>query len=301
MKQLIEYFKPEITVDQYVDELASSGKKETTKVVSLVQRFFLNAVAELLDLDPLMKPSQIAQRYINHRQYHSAPVRIAMDCVHDIPATAALFLEIIRSEFNVKDRFHAIDFGCGTGILSIALLIAGLRKKVTNLQITAIEKNKTLAGVAERLLAKIPIKKDQTIEVCNYDFLTQAERMQLLLSEEVHGVVSETLMMQTPTIRFEGERLMVGNGRETSIDCLPSLMQLLVRNIPDLANKLRKRDMFMVPDMHRYGITSSNGSAAICLPHVEGEHFPLPLLLVGRSIANRFEVIGSGGRWSCMP
>lgn len=146
----------------------------------------------------------------------------------DIRSTTVLFLSIVFNdnfELPQSRKYSAIDFGSGTGILSLAAIISGIRKGARDISLLGIERSnmavenscKTLSSALERCRSSANI----TIEISDRD-LKDPKTYEVIRRrmEESQFLVAELINHMTPN-PFNTERDEIG---EYEIDRMCTLM-----------------------------------------------------------------------------
>ncbi|MBU1017574.1 hypothetical protein KKA33_00930 [Patescibacteria group bacterium] len=179
------------------------------------------------------------------------PVR----CLADSRQTAAIFKEIAFNEhFKANGRFVGIDWGSGTGILTLAMAIAARRAEVSERLSVGIDLRERAARHSRRVL-KQALGSNEAQVICN-NILKSRILPDLLKKHPIHFWVSETISRTTPPIDlkrrdfgFTHREIMYRDKNEASDDPFPEFLGKTMNVLPDFLDRVRKGEVAMFPDI----------------------------------------------------
>ena len=218
MKTLTEYFTETPIRDDF-DSLCDSDlscETDRTQVNELVLNFVIKYLAlylgvehahiaemrericELVDeayeddklYNPFLTGVQVDHIYGNDPGVDYFP----LSCIADIRQTAAIFKEIMFNKgFTASDTFTGLDFGSGTGILLIAMLIAAKRNAIQEICCKGIEIREMTAGKSRSAISHLMQGDDSNIEIIHQNIFRGDFLGQLLKKFPPNYIVSETI------------------------------------------------------------------------------------------------------------
>jgi len=179
------------------------------------------------------------------------PVR----CLADSRQTAAIFKEIAFTDrFKANGRFTGVDWGSGTGILTLAMAIAARRRNVSERLSIGVDLREKAARHSRRVL-KQALGSNEAQVICN-DILKSRILPDLLKKHPIHFWVSETISRTTPPIDLERRdfgftprEIMYRDKNEASDDPFPEFLGKTMNVIPDFLDRVRKGETAMFPDI----------------------------------------------------
>ncbi len=160
----MEFIKGSLTKDV---ELYSNPQEQLDyeKIASLILKFmvvFLNKEKGCNDEINLQDVQRIYKEINNTEKVNGVSIKKIMYPVRmlaDIPKTTAIFYDIANRKIgsDSEEYFLGVDFGTGTGILSLAMYLAASRNSFENKEIFAFDKNKYLIDPVLNIFNEIGI------------------------------------------------------------------------------------------------------------------------------------------------
>lgn len=295
MKKIEAYLRTDMSLAQKFDELAdtekfsdkdSSGAKEAIMdfVVSYLLEFSELTLPELREYAQAVVKKDYGHPLVKKKTQEAGAPRdgMVLGMLLDLRSTAALVQEIVFGEHEgfEGDRFVGLDLGSGSGILSVALAIAGARKKVKTV-IKGIELQPYSLEEAERIVGDINenSKHDVSITFAEGDLTEdQVFKEEILPFVEENGnkvdfVVSETFNHTTPqpvitdsrTLEWDRKVPMTPEQAHSMKDSDPFewVISNLVKYIPNTIADIQSKKTRAFPDFVNRGVKLGNAYAKI--------------------------------------
>ncbi|MBN2096219.1 hypothetical protein JW752_02350 [Candidatus Peregrinibacteria bacterium] len=179
------------------------------------------------------------------------PVR----CLADSRQTAAIFKEIAFADrFKANGRFVGVDWGSGTGILTLAMAIAARRQRISERLSIGVDLRERAVRHSRRVL-KFALDSNETQIICS-NILKSRILPDLLKKHPLHFWVSETISRTTPPIDFERRdfgftprEIMYRDKYEASDDPFPEFLGQTMNAMPDFLGRVRRGEIAMFPDI----------------------------------------------------
>ena len=226
------------------------------------------------------------------------PVR----CLADIQQTAAIFKEIAFNEsFDANGRFVGIDWGSGTGILTLAMAISARRQEIDERLSIGVDVRELAANNSRRVL-KEALGNGEAKILCK-DILKSRILQDLLKKHPLHFWVSETISRATPPIDLERRdfglttrEIMYRDYHEASDDPFPEFLDKTMNVLPDFLDRVRVGETAMFPDIANQLYYPHRGWSLLTLN--TGLKKPLRLTDIGREFEGYEDLGGNCKRWS---
>lgn len=297
----------ESSIEEDIEQLSDSSisiqedrEQVNGLVAALVSKYFLL----YLDINHLSDDIryQIGQRLM----YHFYGINYAAQCVADMRTTAAIVKEIIFNErFDGKGNFVGVDAGVGTGVLSVAMIIAAQRKKMPIEVIYGFDNIESNIQTSRKLLSQLFPKTNIEIEECDISEPGLIEDVEMMAP--ITYLVSETFNSDTPYLtdhaenRFDSEvefpdskNLPDHDNDHRKSDPFEHVFMNLVKEIPDFEQRVISGRSAMFPDIFN-GLYYPNGDNSL-LRLDTGDKKHRPLHEVGSEFPD-VENYGFRGRW----
>jgi len=178
---------------------------------------------------------------------------LALESLLDVRATAVLVREIVFNQnFDTSNfGYVGVDLGSGTGILTLASIIAGRRRQIRSVTVLGVDNQKSAINKSKRVLSG----------VANGQFILQhGDILDPGLYDVFRGIpvqswVSETISEVTPRMRFDGDDVVVSPVfgkhvfRDLHADPFPHVLNRTLQGIPSFVAGVKSRRTAMFPDL----------------------------------------------------
>ncbi len=193
----------------------------------------------------------------------------AILCASDIFSTAALVKEIIFGlsfEKDNADDVSIVDIGSGTGILTIAGIIAGRRKKAENIYVIGVEISQQASKISQQILNTLK-REDEHIKIHCGDILapnrTDSVNIRTTLSRcNPQIIISETISQATPRMRSTERGMEIDTQNpvlkiltdifleiQQKTDPFPTIIQYLQVLFPNMYQSVKSQKIALFPDV----------------------------------------------------
>lgn len=297
-------FRKDVSCGELVEELSNPTltlQKERSKIHILIVNLLYKYLAEYLELDP--NDLEGIYRGFKERFERDGPLaaaihdplhpnrytdQFALNCLADIPATAAIFREIIFGETWAKPpkRFYSVEFGSGTGILTLASAILGRRSGLEKPQSVGYECQTQAVECSRRTLSHL-LRPDE-FHIEHVDLLAGRNSQKaiqqmreimrpnpVLWIAEIVNVVTGgfRLLDRNPSGKANYKLIMDGDreslatlGKNMSIDPFIPVLHYTLQADPQFPQKVEEGRVRMWPDpVHRRFYPDPKGNTTIVL------------------------------------
>ncbi len=181
---------------------------------------------------------------------HKRGYEIAIGCLGDTAATAAVMKELIFTTVKLNDdgSYEAADLGMGTGILSLGAAIAGVRAGAASVIVHGVEHDGELCLKADEVLRsagndlEFSILKENILRSAAFD-LIEAEL------ENIRFWVSETINSGTPAFTIYPDNTISQPWYVGDVDPYPDVVRQLLRHVPQFKKRVRDAEVAFFPDL----------------------------------------------------
>ncbi len=221
---------------------------------------------------------------------------IALGCLKDTAATAAIMKELIFTHVNLNDdgSYEAADLGSGTGILCLGAAIAGMRAGARSIVVHGVDHNEehfisayqTLKRAGNHL--EFSMLKENLFHPSAFD-LIEGEL------ENIRFWISETINSATPSVTIDDdETVSIASPYVRDVDPYPDVVKLLLQHVPDFVKDVRGGKTAFFPDVINglYKPAESGGTLQLLTSKSHAQHGPLNR--IGRDFLKLCDV---GLRW----
>lgn len=224
--------------------------------------------------------------------------RFGLESLIDTGATAAIVKEIIfNRDFDTKaGEFTGVDLGSGTGILTLAMIIAGQRSKARRVEVIGFEKSSEAIRKSGRLLQQLIDPRRTKVLTMRGDILDP--RLHEAYGEQNPQMwVSETISTHTPMMDVFSNGVQIPNDASTAIfmaqniqmDPFPVVVDRAVTANPQMYKDVLTGRTAMFPNVIN-GLYKPNGDhGSIHLKTGVGRR--VKLNQIGQEFDERFEPI----------
>lgn len=174
---------------------------------------------------------------------------MAIRCLQDLNATAALVKELANTDVAVNDdaSCHTVDLGAGTGVLSVGAAIAGIRSGAKQVILHVVDCESALLQKTTQALQSI----GNHVQIISHDAdIIEPDIYQKIDSSYVRFWISETISSGTPPVKIFRDR-MIWPERGTyrhDVDPFPAVTNHLARYVPDFVECVQKGYTKFFPD-----------------------------------------------------
>lgn len=329
MQHFEDYYQPEIPVQSDIDELSDPRldfDQDREKTNRLVLNLVIKFIATYLEVDPrnlselkskvtdaskttpdeLIKIITGMTMRMDHKCLEASPVdALAIHSLLDLRTTAAIVKEIIFNQCFENDgkNFIGVDLGSGTGILTLATVIAGRRKRLRDILVLGIEIAPNLVRQSRRTLESI-LHGQNCHKIENLD-ATNPGMWSVLDGLPLHFWVSETIADSTPPLTLlPYGRIGLGRGIRTVVSLLAnighdSFAQILdstMRGRPNFVEDVIYDRTAMFPDLINGNYRPNFEQSDLCLRTGLEPSINLPLSSAGKEFED-YEDFNTDRRW----
>ncbi len=207
-------------------------------------------------------------------------------CLADIRRTAAVFKEVaFNDRFQTNGRFTGIDWGSGTGILTLAMAIAARRKGVLERLSVGVDLRERAVRNSRRVLKDV-LGADEARVICE-NILRSDILEQLIKSHPLNFWVSETISKTTPPIDltrrdfgFSTRDIMYRDKYEACDDPFPEFLGKTLNAHPGFLGDVRQGRAAMFPNIANRSYYPHRERSVLTLR--TGPASPLSLKDIGR-------------------
>lgn len=237
--------------------------------------------------NPFISGVQVSNIYGDKPGVDAFPLR----CHADIQKTAAIFKEIaFNQRFESDGSFSGIDLGSGTGILTLAMVIAAKRKKVEKIEAYGFEVRKRTAEKSRSALASL---FGNEVKVEHTDLYVE-NNLRRALAKGHNYWVSETVVSNTlsatPFLDIFKKDLGISDldllfrRKEKHTDPFVEILMGTLKEDPEFFDKVRDGKIAMFPDIASGLFRPNKENTRIILS--TGPKRILPLHSVGQEFRN---------------
>jgi hypothetical protein len=313
MRNFSEYYTSRPIQDD-VAEL-SDPALELEQAIEAVNTLVMNVVMKYTALyfgAKSAKISDISEAVSRMLRYgESGPITEtdSLRCIADTQSTAALVKEIIfNTRFKTDEAYLGMDLGSGSGILTLASVIAGRRRRVKAFTL-GVEIHRGACSNSRSALRKT-LGNETEWAISNDDAVTCDEWKRFPGSPSQW--ISETFSRTTRPLRVKNGKVVYGDSRamrdprlreafewldakKATIDPFTHLLEKTLKANPDFESDVRKGKTAMFPDViNGLFVTSPKGARLKLETSNVAVHQSLPQ--IGSEFSD-YEVLGLGGRW----
>lgn len=336
MIELKQWLAPE-PLDQIIHQLADpqlSHERDREQVNQLVLNFVIKYVAEYLrakhDDESDIRAKVEARLAVTTDDTKSLLLQMIggiidesipgshqsdlfpLQCATDLRSTAAIVKEIIFNKgFQLYPEygFTSIDLGSGTGILAMASIVAGMRKRARSITTVALDLSEKAITeskrVMEGVIGRLRYKGEVNLVIESVD-ITRRGLMRVFEGMPLSFWISETIDQETPAIKATGDgvRLTSTNRMHLGMHALGAARQIdpyqmvLDRTLKDrrcFYDDVRVGRTAMFPDVIN-GLFLPDGQESTLLLSTSGIDRRLALPEAGTEFAD-YEDLGVEKRW----
>jgi len=270
----------------YLEIPAQPTPRRLAEEIRLVTEFtVLGALGEYEEIGDVKANSSMGDNY-------------AVRCLYDLRQTAAIFKEIVFNDrFQKGEPFFGFDLGSGTGILTVAMVLAAKRKGISKVRCIGIERSSVAVERAEKVAKKLGLGKE--IEFICDDLLKPSLIKKFIQPNQLSFWVSETISIAVP--KFDpfapgfDLNLKSPRGRKSELRSDP-FVEVLKKTIdadPDFLENVKSGKTAMFPDIVSRLYVPDGNRSTITLKTCFGK--PLPLERLGQEF-EAYEDLGSKHR-----
>jgi|GEM_PF-1540421 len=331
MRAFEDYYRPDVPIASDVDELADPGldqNRDRGQVNDLVMNLVLKYIAGSLDISP-SDPREIkavAESSIGNTPEDVMRIlmtsfapelagaglgtldKLGIQSLSDLRATAAIFKEIaFNDRFEDTQDFVGVDLGAGTGILTLAGIVAARRKRIARAVVIGMDNVQKNLQMANRVLSSA-LRRTDEFQMVPIDITNPRVWVELFGGLPLSSWISETIAFTTPKIDVtDNDARIVVSGTRNRVAAAAGLVQTqqfdpfpqafinTVRYRTGFLGDVRQGRTAMFPnivngdyrpdhDNSTIRLRTSNDSAQVRLDHV-GDEFA------------DYEALGDDKRW----
>ena len=174
-------------------------------------------------------------------------------CAADLHRTAALFKEIaFGGRFIENGRFHGLELGSGTGIMTLAMTVAASRKKIRDMHCVGIEKSGIAVNRSQKVLDEVV--GSGRVSIHNWD-IRECGHLSALYGDPIHYWVSETISLNTPKVDLArkdfglSEDQLLVRRVEGGIDPFTDALRVSLNELPFFKTYVQRGATAMFPDV----------------------------------------------------
>ena len=257
----------------------------------------VNRIIDKKNLPELYDPLILEQYgpYLEGAESDYFPVK----CLADVRRTAAIFKEIaFNDRFKANGHFVGMDFGSGTGILTLAMAISAKRRQIEELLCIGVELRELAANNSRRVLREM-LEEDE-ISIIHKHILISRILPKLLKKYIPQFWVSETISKTTPPIDLEQrdfgfttKEIMYRDKYEACDDPFPEFLGQTMNALPGFLDDVRGGKIAMFPNIANRSYYPHREQSALNLR--TGLKQPLRLKNIGREFKD-YEDLGEDRR-----
>ena len=273
----------------YLEIPSQPTPRKLAEEIRLVTEFtVLGALGEYEEMGDVRANSSMGDNY-------------AVRCLYDLRQTAAIFKEIVFSDrFEKRESFFGLDLGSGTGILTMAMVLAARRKGIRNIHCVGIERSSVAVELAAKVAERLGLAKEIKF-VCD-DMLKPNLIKKFVQSNPLSYWVSETISIAVP--KFDpfapgfDLNLKSPRGRKSELRSDP-FVEVLKKTIdanPDFLENVKSGKTAMFPDMVSGLYMPDGNRSKITLKTGLGK--PLELERLGQEFESYEDLGSKHRRWA---
>ena len=194
-----------------------------------------------------------------------------------------------------------MDWGSGTGILTLAMAIAARRQEVDERLSIGVDVRELAANNSRRVL-KEALGNGEAKILCK-NILKSRVLQDLLKKHPLHFWVSETISRTTPPIDlkrcdfgFTAREIMYRDKNEASDDPFPEFLSKTMNTLPDFLDCVRAGETAMFPDIANQLYSPYRERSLLTLK--TGLKKPLRLIDIGQEFEGYEDLERNCKRWS---
>ncbi len=271
-----------------------------SKSIAEVRAKIKSAIDESYEENKRLKPA-LGSNAENIHGFNQGVDAYPLQCHGDIRKTAAIFKEIAFSdkfrEGDVPNEFYGLDFGSGTGVLTLAMAIMARRLGSESVRCIGVEQRELTVKRARNAIKKI-VGKD--VSFVRSDIFSNG-KLEDLLARQPHAWVSETIQSGTPELDLDIRGFGLGGKEKRQqskmrySDPFVLLLHATMSKMPDFRRLVESGEIFMFPNVFNELYTPNYNHSMLRLRTGPDERLLLPR--AGKEFEEYEDLDVSGNRW----